>query len=103
MFSGRFINAVMTAHASSIAEYERVAIGSNFTLGSGILQYVSANYKPQEFQDKTTDEAIKHLKSLSIPEFKAEGNKSRSEANNKILEEINQAFSSIEKVNVEKC
>ena len=25
LFSGRFINAVMTAHASSVAEYSRVA------------------------------------------------------------------------------
>ena len=42
-FSGRFINAVMTAHASSIAEYGRVAISNNFTLGSGITQYASTN------------------------------------------------------------
>ena len=43
LFSGRFLNAVMTAHATSIAEYGRVAISNNFTLGSGILQYASTN------------------------------------------------------------
>ena len=43
LFSGRFINAVMTAHASSIAEYGCVAISKNFTLGSGITQYASTN------------------------------------------------------------
>ena len=43
LFSGRFINAVMTAHASSIAEYRRVALGNNFTLGSGIIKYASTN------------------------------------------------------------
>ena len=33
----------MTAHASSIAKYGRVAISNNFTLGSGITQYASTN------------------------------------------------------------
>ena len=43
LFSSRFINAVMTVHASSIAEYGHVAISNNFTLGSGITQYASTN------------------------------------------------------------
>ena len=43
LFSGLFINAVMTVHASSIAEYGRVAISNNFTLGSGITQYAFKN------------------------------------------------------------
>ena len=43
LFAGRFINAVMTAHASSITEYRRVALGNNFTLGSGITKYASTN------------------------------------------------------------
>ena len=43
LFSGRFVNAVMTVHASSIAEYGFVAIGNNFTLGAGITQYASTN------------------------------------------------------------
>ena len=43
LFSGRFISAVMTVHASNIAEYERVAISNNFTLGSGISQDVLTN------------------------------------------------------------
>ena len=45
MFSKRFINAVMTAHAPSIAEYLCVAISNNFALGSSITQYVSTNSK----------------------------------------------------------
>ena len=93
----------MTAHASSITTYERVAISNNPTLGSGILQYASTNYKPQEFLGKMTDEVVKHLDSLGLSEIKVSGNKSRFEANNEILEEINQAVSSIEKDNVEKC
>ena len=93
----------MTAHASRITKYERVAISNNPTLGSGILQYASTNYKPQEFLDKTTDEVVKRLESLGIPEIKVSGNRSRFEANNEILEQINQAVSSIEKDNVEKC
>ena len=43
LFFGRFINAVMTAHESRITEYERVALGNNFTVGFGITQYVSTN------------------------------------------------------------
>ena len=39
LFPGRFTKAVMTVHASSIAEYGRVAIGNNFTLGYCITQY----------------------------------------------------------------
>ena len=36
-------DAVMTAHLSSIAEYGRVLISSNFILGPGITQYASKN------------------------------------------------------------
>ena len=43
LFSGRFINAVMTVHAPSIAEYGCVAVSNNFTLGSGVKQYTSTN------------------------------------------------------------
>ena len=43
LFSGRFINAEIRAHASGIAEYGRVATRNNFTLGSGITQYASKN------------------------------------------------------------
>ena len=52
---------------------------------------------------KLKHEVVKRLRSSSIPEFKATGNKIRFEANNKILEKIDQAISSIEKVNMEKC
>ena len=37
---------------------------------------------PLEFLDKTTDEAIKWIKSSTIPEFKSKDNKIRYEANN---------------------
>ena len=50
---------------------------------------------PQEFLDKTIDEVVKCLTSSSIPEFKAKGNKNRFEANNEILEKIDQAISSM--------
>ena len=40
---------------------------------------------------------------MGIPEIKVSGNKSRFEANNEMLEEINQAVSPIGKDNVEKC
>ena len=43
LFSGCFINAIMTAHASSIAEYGRVPISNYFTLRSSITQYASRN------------------------------------------------------------
>ena len=43
LFFGGFINSVMTAHASSIAEYGCVRISNNFTLGSGITQCASTN------------------------------------------------------------
>ena len=58
---------------------------------------------PLEFLEKTTDEKVKLLISAGIPEFKAKGNKIGFEASNEILEKINQAISSIEKSNVEKC
>ena len=43
LFCDLFIDVVMTAYASRIAEYGRVAISNNFTLGSGITQYASTN------------------------------------------------------------
>ena len=48
------------------------------------------------------DEAVKRLKSLIIPEFKAKGNKICYEAYNKVLEKINHSIDSIQKGNVEK-
>ena len=58
---------------------------------------------PQTFLDKTMEEAAKRLRSLCTPEFKAKRNKIHFEANNEILENVNQVISSIEKGNVEKC
>ena len=58
---------------------------------------------PQEFLDKTTDETIKRIKSSTIPEFKSKGNKIRYEANNNILEKIDDAMNAIEKGHIERC
>ena len=58
---------------------------------------------PQELLDKTTDETIKRIKSTTIPEFKSKGNKIRYEANNNILEKIDDAINSIEKGHNKRC
>ena len=57
---------------------------------------------PQEFVDKTTDETIKRIKSSSIPDFKNKGNKIRYEANNNVLEKIDEAMNAIEKGQIER-
>ena len=57
----------------------------------------------EEFLDKTTGETIKRIKSSTIPEFKSKGNKIRYEANNNILEKIDDAINSIEKGHIERC
>ena len=41
---------------------------------------------PEDFVDKTTDEAVKRIKSSTVPEFKNKGNKNRYKANNSIME-----------------
>ena len=51
----------------------------------------------QEFLHKTTGETIKWIKSSTLPEVKSKGNKIRYEANNNILEKIDDAINSIEK------
>ena len=58
---------------------------------------------PQEFLDKATDEAIKRIKSSTIPEFKSKSNKIHYEANNNILEKIDDTINSIEKGNIKRC
>ena len=45
----------------------------------------------EDFVDKTTDEAVKRIKSLTVPEFKNKGNKTRYEANSSIMEKIDEA------------
>ena len=79
-------------------------ISSNAT--KNIEQAVRDSLKralPQEFLDKTTDETIKRIKSSTIPEFKSKGNKIRYEANNNILEKIDDAINSIKKRHIERC
>ena len=57
---------------------------------------------PQEFPDKTTDETMKRIK-RSTSLFKSKDNKTRYEANNNILEKIDDAINSIEKGHIEIC
>ena len=52
---------------------------------------------PEYFVDKMTDEVVKRMKSSTVPEFKSKGNKIRYEANNSIMENIDEAISAIEK------
>ena len=58
---------------------------------------------PEDFVDKATDEAVKRMKSSTVPEFKNKGNKIRYEANNSIMEKIGEATSAIEKGKIGRC
>ena len=58
---------------------------------------------PEDFVDKTTNEAVNRIKSSAVPEFKNKENKIRYEANNSIMEKIDEAISSIEKAKIERC
>ena len=58
---------------------------------------------PDDFVDKTTDEAVKRIRSLTVPEFENKGNKIRYEPNNSIMEKIDEAIRAIEKGKIERC
>ena len=58
---------------------------------------------PKEFFDKTTNETIKRIKSSTIPEFKSKSNKIHYEANNSILEKIDDAINAIKKGHIKRC
>ena len=58
---------------------------------------------PEDFVDKTTDAAVKRIKRSTVPEFKNKENKIRYEANNSVMEEIDEAISAIEKGEIERC
>ena len=58
---------------------------------------------PEDFVDKTTYEAVKRMKRSTVPEFKNKGNKIRYEANNSIMEKIEEAISAIEEGKIERC
>ena len=58
---------------------------------------------PEYFVDKPTDKAVKRMKSSTVPEFKNKGNKIRYEANNSIMEKIDEAISATEKGKIERC
>ena len=71
------------------------------TAGKTIEQTVGESLKkalPEDFVDKTTDEAVKRIKSSTVPEFKNKGNRIRYEANNSIMVKINEATSALKKV-----
>ena len=52
---------------------------------------------PEYFAGKTTGEAVKQIKSSTVLDLKTKGNKIRYEANNSIMEKIDEAISAIEK------
>ena len=59
---------------------------------------------PEDFVDKTTDEVVKRIKSLTVPEFKNKENKIKYEANDNIMDrKIDEAISAIEKGKIERC
>ena len=58
---------------------------------------------PDDFVDKTTDEAVKQIRSFTVPEFENKGNKIGYEANNSIMEKIDEAIRAIEKGKIERC
>ena len=57
---------------------------------------------PEDLVDKTTVEAVKRIKSSTVPEFKNKGNKNRYEANNSIMEKIDKA-SAFKKGKIDRC
>ena len=59
---------------------------------------------PEDFVDKTTDEVVERIKSLTVPEFKNKENKIKYEANDNIMDrKIDEAISAIEKGKIERC
>ena len=58
---------------------------------------------PEGFVEKTTDKAVKWIKSSTVSEFKNKGKKIRYEANNSIMEKIDKAVSAIEQGKIERC
>ena len=56
---------------------------------------------PEDFVDKTTGEAVKRIKTSTVPEFKNKGNKIRYEANNSIMKKTEEEISAIEKGEIE--
>ena len=58
---------------------------------------------PEDLVEKTTEEAVKRIKSSTVPEFKNKGNKIRHEGKNSIMEKIDGATSAVEKGKIERC
>ena len=57
----------------------------------------------EDFVDKTIDEAVKRIKSSTVPKFKNKGKKIRYETNNSSMKKIDRAINAIEKGKIEKC
>ena len=68
-----------------------------------IVRESSKRTLPEDFIEKMTDEAVKRIKSSTVPEFKNKGNKIRYKASNSIMEKIDEAISAIEKNEIERC
>lgn len=58
---------------------------------------------PEDFVDKTADEAVKRIESSTVPDFKNKANKIRYETNNSIMGKIDKAVSATEKGEIERC
>ena len=58
---------------------------------------------PEDFVDKTIDEAVKRIKSSTVPKFKNKGKKIRHETDNSIMKKIDRAINAIEKGKIERC
>ena len=70
------------------AKNKKKTTAANKTIKDTVKQSLKRAFL-QKFFDKTTDEVVKRVRSLCIPEFKAKGYKIYFDANSKILEKIN--------------
>ena len=97
MFSGCFINA--QTENEIIAEITATAVK---TIEPTVRESLKRTLL-EDFVCKTTDGAVKRIKSSTVPEFENKENKIRFEANNSIMEKIEEAISTIEKCKIERC
>lgn len=73
LFCDLFIDVVMTAYASRIAEHGRVAISNNYTLDSGFTQYTStyfAIYQIINMNAQTKSEIISGITATAVKKIK---------------------------------
>ena len=75
------------------------------TAVKAVEQTIRENLKrtlPEDFVNKTMDEAIKRIKSSTVPKFDNKESKIRYEANNSIMEKTDESIA-IEKEKIERC